>query len=201
MNNIGNIITDIIIDVDRFNVLSDYTQRDINLPTLIVGYTKLMTLFPDYTIKYKDNKVSDNIYWTYSRSEKRGLYQQELYNFKQSSYQKLFNDFNYYFVDFIVLTNNKLLKIINKIKTSKNIIFCEYDKGFFILYNNTVLGFNNINIEYSGNKIETLKEHMLTSNNLINCNISNYDNEQMFFDDNYLITILCGFDNNFFPKM
>ena len=198
MKNIGNIIIDSNVTINRFNILTDYTQRDINLPTLIVGYKKTLELFPDYKFKYKDNKIKDNVYWTYSKGEKRSLYQTELYDFKVLSYNFLINKFNYYFVDFVTTEATKLHKIINKIKSSDKLILCEYDKGFFILYNNTVLGFNFENIKFSGNDIEKLKKHILTSNNIVNCNITEYDADVIFFNDEFKIPILCGFDNNFY---
>jgi hypothetical protein len=198
MYNIGNIITDNIFTLERFNVLSKLSDADETLPTLIIGYNKLLEIFPDYKIVYNNNKITDLIYWTYSKNEKRNLYQRDLYNFRKLTYNNIFKRFTYFHVDFILLQQKSILKIFNKISNAKQGIICKYDKGFFVLIDRLIFGFNYSNITFSGNDILKMNEMVFEKGNLIPCDISKYDTEINFLDNIYQIPILTAKDNNFF---
>jgi len=195
MYNIGNIITDGNTVVQRFN--TDNGLISNNLPTLIIGYEKIRSYYPDLMLQYKNNQINNSTYWTYLKTENRKIFQNDLYNFKQLAYNTIFNQYNV-FIDFILTDSSVMYKIIQKLQAAEKLLYCEYDHGFFIIYNKTVLGFNYENMTFSGNKIEDFKKFVLTPKEFIECDITDYDEESLFITNQYQIPILHALDINFF---
>ena len=130
---IANIVSTININVsDDFNevmVLDDIIQ---GLPTLIIGWDYIKKNFPDYDII--DRNLGNNIFWTFKPTEKRDLYQQDLYNFINSTYKNLLVKVKYYFIDPFTLTRKQVRKIVQKILTSNDKISYLHDKMIYIMH-------------------------------------------------------------------
>jgi hypothetical protein len=97
---IANIITNSNINVDKyFNIVNSLDNIIPNLPTLIIGWDIVKTINPD--TDFIDKKLSENIYWTFKKTERRDIFESDLYDFISLSYQNLIKDISYQFVDFI----------------------------------------------------------------------------------------------------
>ena len=97
---IANIITNSNINVDKyFNIVNSLDNIIPNLPTLIIGWDIVKTINPD--ADFIDKKLSENIYWTFKKTERRDIFESDLYDFISLSYQNLIKDISYHFVDFI----------------------------------------------------------------------------------------------------
>ena len=60
-----------------------------DLPTLIIGWNKVREIFPEQSI---DNpKISDNLFWTFSLTEKDGKNKTDIKMFLEFSMKKFFN--------------------------------------------------------------------------------------------------------------
>ena len=82
---VGNIISkDNIVEISP-NFLVSKTIIDNNLPTLIIGWEETKKLFPEASILRK--KIKDNLYWTFSTTEKRTVFENDLKKFIDKTYK------------------------------------------------------------------------------------------------------------------
>jgi hypothetical protein len=100
MRYIGRIITNgKIEDVSEFIEVTKDTQtisgREAKIPTLIVGYKRAQEIFGD--VKILNKKIGKNLYWTFSKRERRVDYEEDLKNFQNivSEFVSKFCDYEY----------------------------------------------------------------------------------------------------------
>lgn len=79
----GRIITrsNRVDTVDYVNITKDIASIDQSIPTLIVGKKLAIDTFGKDNIHFFDKKVKDNVYWTYSRLERRDVYEGDIEKF------------------------------------------------------------------------------------------------------------------------
>ena len=120
---IGNIVTIDNIKVDEnFNVVDSFDKIIEGIPTLVIGIDSATQSYGD--LNYIDRKINDLNYWTFSKKEKRVLFEEDLFYFIENSYKHLTNTIEYIFVDVILFNERKIKKIFDKIKSfDKNISF------------------------------------------------------------------------------
>jgi hypothetical protein len=107
-------------------------------PTLILGYYKFKG---DYELDFSNNKIKDNLYWTFSKDEDRGTLNKELYDFMLLCELRLFDNFKYKYVDPFNLTFGKIKKIINFFIKNGGVGNIS-DSMLFIYSDNKTFGFN-----------------------------------------------------------
>jgi hypothetical protein len=135
---IANIVSDNNLNVScDFNVVKSLDNIIQGLPTLIIGWEYIKKNYPDYDII--DRKLSENLYWTFKKTEKRDFYEEDLYKFVQNTYQNLISDVEYIFVDPILLKRKSLVKILKKIYNS-NIISYLHDNMIYIYLDKYIFG-------------------------------------------------------------
>lgn len=135
---IANIVTNSNINVDKYFKVSDSLNNIIqDLPTLIIGWDIVKTINPD--VDFIDKKLSDNIFWTFKKTERRDIFEEDLYNFTQYTYNLLVKDIKYHFVDFIELDKNEIKDVFNRIKNKKSISYF-YDNMIYIYSEKTIYG-------------------------------------------------------------
>ncbi len=114
------------------NEVSENDSYDI--PTIIIGWSFIKAKYP--SINIFDKKISDNLYWTYSKSEAEKLFFKEVEEFFIDSVKKWlpgdFKSFNPLTsdIDFLTYCQQK----INKDKP----VFVYFDKGALYLRNDDV---------------------------------------------------------------
>jgi phosphoglycerate-specific signal transduction histidine kinase len=201
---LANIVSDTNISVsDDFKVVGSLEDISEGLPTLIIGYQKIKTLYPDFDIT--TNKISDNVYWTFRKNEKRDKYEEDLNWFIKKVYSDLINNLSYVFVDPIQYKRKTLLKIIRKIYNSDNIISYEHDNMIYIYCNKIIFGIDLKLLSFIGvdfnkikNKIKSISAVFLEKNQIL----IEYKNTISFFDDKmrylpYLYFIKNGQNSNY----
>lgn len=136
---IANIVSHNEVRVSgNFRVVKTLDECIQGLPTLIVGWDLVNKYFPNFDILNK--KIEENIYWTFMRSEKRDVYEEDLIYFIRSVYQQLIMDFQYIFVDVVLFSPRKLLKVVKKIYKLKNIITYQHDQMLYIFAEKLIFG-------------------------------------------------------------
>jgi hypothetical protein len=146
---IGNIVSTTKIDVSvDFNVVETLDEIIQGLPTLIVGWDFVKKNYPDYEII--DRRLGDNLYWTFKKTEKRELHEEDIYNFKQITYNHLIKDIKYVFVDPIQQKLRTIKKIIRKIKSCDKTIAYHHDNMIYIYCENVVFGVDLTLLEFIG---------------------------------------------------
>lgn len=144
---IGNIVTlDKIKVDDNFNVVNSFNEVIEGIPTLVVGTNIANDSYGN--LNYIDRKIDNLNYWTFSKKEKRGLFEEDLFYFIENSYKNLTNRLEYIFVDVILFDDEKIKKIFDKIESYKDNISFITDKMVYIYSDKYIFGIDLRQIEY-----------------------------------------------------
>ena len=107
MKYIANILTDEQFnEAELYNVVRDSNDLIAGIPTLIVGWERTKSEYPDASII--EDKVSDNVYWTYGKYERRDKYETNIKKFQDLSFKKFVDSLDYVFYDVLLSTAEKL---------------------------------------------------------------------------------------------
>lgn len=193
---IGNIVTIDKIKVDEnFNVVDSFDKIIEGIPTLVIGIDNATQSYGD--LNYIDRKINDLNYWTFSKKEKRVLFEEDLFYFIENSYKHLTNTIEYIFVDVILFNERKIKKIFDKIKSfDKNISFLT-DKMVYIYSDKYIFGFDLRQIKFINgdvdkfiDKIKNTSVDFLSNNEILieyKNNIGMLDDELKFIPVLYSI--------------
>lgn len=167
MKYIGNIITDSKIDdVVLYNVVKSKENIIKDIPTLIIGYKKVKTIYNNFSML--DWKVEDNVYWTYGRRERGERYYDDLEKFKKLCFKNMIKTVKYYLFNVLIEDVERKKKFLSFLK-DKNVktVYIDNDMAYIYNGNKHVIGFSLRDVEYSGgNKKKTLS--ILLKNKVIN---------------------------------
>jgi hypothetical protein len=180
MGYIGNIVTDSKIEITSlFNVTRDYKCIDKNIPTLIVGWEKVKELYPNQDIL--DNRINDDLYWTFSKREKRYQYEKDLNNFINNVIKGIEKNVNYHFFNYLLAVEDKRDSFINYIQNSESSIY--YNSKFLYIYNPDdliTIGVSLKDVKYVGINIKFFIEKLTSGNKIISNNINDIGEDAFF---------------------
>jgi hypothetical protein len=136
---VGNIVTHSNINVEKyFNVVNSLDKIIDGLPTLIIGWDIVKNIEPN--ADFINKKLSDNIFWTFKKSERRDIFGDDLYNFTEYSYKLLITNIKYTFIDLIQFSKSEVKDIFKYIKNSKKVIGYLYNNMVYLFIEKTVYG-------------------------------------------------------------
>lgn len=136
---VGNIVTHSKINIDKyFNVVDSMDNIIHGLPTLIVGWDIVKTIEPDADFIVR--KLSHDIFWTFKKTERRDIFENDLYDFIHYSYNLLINNVEYKFIDLIQLNETELKNTFKTIKNNYNVIGYIHENMLYIYSENIVYG-------------------------------------------------------------
>jgi hypothetical protein len=136
---VGNIITQSKVNIDKyFNVVETMDAIIHGLPTLIVGWDIVKTIEPE--ADFITRKLSDSIFWTFKKTERRDIFENDLYDFIHHSYNLLIKDLDYKFIDLIQLSEQELKTTFKEIKKSTKVIGYIHENMLYIYTDNIVYG-------------------------------------------------------------
>lgn len=167
MNYIGRIITKNKLESSTlFDITSSLKKVNDDIPTLIIGWNNAKTIYGD-NLDILDKKISKNLYWTFSKREKRNDYENDITLFYKKVIDSIYEKVKYTYLDFLLYNNNKLLSFINFMKndTIKKIIYIK-DNFIYISYGTDVYGILLDNILYLGYDKKDFLEQ-IKSNNIV----------------------------------
>lgn len=181
MRYIANIVTTTKIEISSyFYVTNDYNSINQELPTLIIGWGNVKQLFKNQNIL--DNKISSNVYWTFSKREKRYKYEKDLEDFIKIVVLNLNKEINYKFFNFILATKEKresFLKYVNKGNSS-----IYYNSRFLYVYNpvdKITFGVSLNDLSYIGICAKDFINSMNENHNNLICNDLKCIDDNSFF--------------------
>ena len=101
MKYIANILTDEPFNEgELYNVVRGKEELVPDIPTLIIGWERTKTEYPDASII--EWKVADNVYWTYGKYERRDKYEVNVKKFQDLSFKKFVESLEYVFYDVLL---------------------------------------------------------------------------------------------------
>ena len=149
----GNIITKGNPDVDRslFNVTSSPDTAIHGIPTLVVGLENARSMIDSFNIMDKHYGLTS---WTYSKTERRCDYEEDLLQFITDSIKSRLDNVKYTYIDFINYRYRTMAKVIGFAKgDTKKTVFLTKGSSFMFVYSekyNTVFGVSLSLCEYIG---------------------------------------------------
>lgn len=169
---IGNIVTKSIIKShDKFNVVDSLDKIIESLPTLIIGWELVKEINPD--ADFCDRRLSDTIKWTFTLTEKRNLYEEDLYYFIEECHNNLISKVTYKYIDFILMNDDDLADTFKNIKNSEKNIAFKNDNMIYIYSSNYLFGIDLNIISFVGRNSDKLINYLKTFINvfLVDSNI------------------------------
>lgn len=176
---VGNIVNcNEEIDERYFNCLSIeefmdegfYGTENSKLPTLIVGWEVVKNNFGDVSILSKmitapTKDGYGGIYWTFSKAEKRGIYEENLKEFKERCYIDLIKNIKTYNIDPIIYKINTTEELCTKIeKLAGGIGYLFQERIVYIYKDNNIYMIDLELIDFIGFDrdlvVATLKDHL-----------------------------------------
>lgn len=97
---------------------SSVTNRETKIPTLIVGYKNAKEICGDVNILNK--KIGKNLYWTFSKRERRTDYEEDLKTFQETVSKFVSKFCEYEYID-VMTINDEKRKEFNEVMTDKHV--------------------------------------------------------------------------------
>jgi|YelNatPaOPRAMG01_1025707.scaffolds.fasta_scaffold64540_2 hypothetical protein len=173
MHYIANIITQNPIKIEEFiKISNNFNDIDLTLPTLIIGWDFVKSLFPDKHLSILDDKISENLYWTFSKHEKRTIYEESLNKFYNLIIKNIDNNIKYYYCNILTMRYNMAKKLILFFNSDVDKdIYISQTSFVYAFCKDFIIGFSLYDLEYIGVKRNKVL-HMLYNNK---CNDIFYD--------------------------
>ena len=151
MRYLGNIVTDSrIINLEHYNVVKTMNRVISDIPTLIVGYHKTISIYGD-NFSILDWKLSDNTYWTYGRRERGDRFLEDIEKFKTLCLNYMIKTVDYRLFNVLLESVDRKKEFLSYIKDKKDkIVYIDDDMVYLYEDNKHVMGFSLRDIEYSG---------------------------------------------------
>lgn len=180
MKKIGQILTDNIKDAegrvsDLIDISAPCVDFDKSLPTLIVGKKIAEAIYGKDVIKILDKKIEDNVWWTFSKMERRNEYEKDIEIFQKALYNKMEKSVEYKYFSIFESTISNLKAVLRYVKSAAPKIFYIYEKHIYVYDDRKkkVIGFSLYDSEYCGVRDDKVFE--LIKNNPYNIVIYNED--------------------------
>ncbi len=149
---LGHIITDERIKPPLFVEVTKVDRAEVNPHelTLIVGKETVKRFYPDFELKYLDRRVSENVYWTFSKYEKRNMHDDDLDRFSSLVETSLRRKVKYVPISFMSNSYTYAKNILSILFGDKEKVVMYIGKTVYILVGSTVYGIFIDEIAYIG---------------------------------------------------
>jgi len=169
---------------NNFNQITELPVEN-RIPTIIIGWDLTKTLFPDTSILSK--KVKENIYWTFSPTEKRSLFEDDLKKFIEKSYKDFVKDIKFYDIDPILFKVNNISEYLQKIKIVANGFAYLYVNKIVYVYNNfTVYSIDLELLDFIGFDRQMVLSLLKESTTFFEVDLKKFKNELKYLDIKYI---------------
>lgn len=198
MKYIANIITKSKIELSCFfNISSSLEDVDVSIPTLIIGWKEVKEYFPEQDIL--NNKICDNIYWTFSKREKRHRFENDINNFIEIVNDFIEKNVNYRFFNYVLSNQTKRDNFISYINKGHHSIY--YNSRFIYIYDistSTTFGVSLKDLNFIGIKTKCFIDKLnVNNNNIITDNLNFIDNQSLhLIKDNIKIVPFLNYLKN-----
>lgn len=138
---------------ELFNVVNSLDMCIDNLPTLVIGWNFFKSFYPDANIL---EKKYNGLYWTFSKTERRCDYEEDIVEFYKLAVNEIIRNIQYTYIDIVKFSLTSIKKTIKFLKDKHSkIVFLTKDSQFLFVYSkdySTVFGISLTLCEYLGIK-------------------------------------------------
>lgn len=191
MNYLANIYTKSKLDIEPFfNVVDDENKLIDGIPTLIIGWDSVKSLYGDINIL--DKKVKDNIYWTFGKRERRNVMEVDVQKFKKKAMSIVSNNVKYKFFNILTAKNDKKKSFYALLKDTRRKTIFSFNNMLYIYIDgtDTVVSISLRDVDYIGGDVKKIFSTLYNNKfvKVANDNDLKDTNAKLFFKDNiYLI--------------
>ena len=179
MRKIANIITDDNINYGKFfNKFNSIEKIDDNIPNLIVGYEFMKKNYLKFSVL--DRKISNNVFWTFSKTERRCDFLNDLKGFNKYTFEFYSKKIKYVFYNVILSRYSKIKSFLNYINNVKKDVYIDKNGMVYMYdYNDYVIGISIDDCSYFNISYERIIEYIKSKkcNNI--CDETKISNETM----------------------
>lgn len=178
--------------LDFINKIYNKDEINPNIPTLIIGYKNAKDYCGD-NFNILKKQISDNVYWTFSKTEKRIEYDNDLEEFYRLVFKTIVKNIKYTFFNIFTFSLTKKKSLINFINSKKTKYVYIVDDFIYILHGNKVVGLSLYDIEYLGIEREKILSRLKDNKSNIfieNTKFLSYKIKKYIGDNNILIPYL-----------
>lgn len=164
--------------------IDEYIKNN-DIPTLLIGKKELVE--KGFTLSVLNRQIDNNLYWTYTKMEKRNIHEQDITEFYNLVFKKLYRDVRYTNISIYTMKYSIFKEIVN-ILLDNSIYKCIYiqKNHVYMYYDNRVIGFSLDEIKYVGIDITKVmniltnskNSDIITTNNFIKNEVKEYLNNK-----------------------
>lgn len=152
----------------------DEYVKDNNIPTLLIGKKELIAM--GYELSVLNRQIDNNLYWTYTKMEKRNIHETDINLFYEIVFKKLYRDIKHTNISIYTMKYSILKNIINILSAENLYKFIYIKKNhIYIYYDNNIVSFSLDEIKYIG--IDITKVMLL---------LTKSKNSEIITDDNFI---------------
>lgn len=197
MQYIARIISDSNIDkkIDFIEITNDFNKISGTIPTLIIGWNNIKKIYKNASIL--DKKITENIFWTFSKREKRYEYERDVLIFYKYVFNSINNNIKYVYFDVLSSNLTKIKNIIRFFLNKKIKIGYIKNELLYLLYNNEIIGISLSELNYIGLSNDKINKFLLKNDVLLIKNIDFLSDDwiSLLNDNNIIIPYLYMLKN------
>jgi hypothetical protein len=182
---VGNIITKESITgiPNNFDIYETIPTTDT--PNLIIGWELTKTLCPEASILRK--KIKDNLYWTFSPTEKRSVFENDLKKYIDKSYKDYIKNIKFYNIDPIIYKINTIDELLGKLSiVAGGFTYLYVNKIVYVYHNFIIYSIDLELLDFIGFDRKIILSSLKETTNFFEGELKNFKNELKYLDIKYL---------------
>ena len=143
---------------------NDLPLLDSTKPVLVVGLKRAKNILGE-KFNILDKRISNNVYWTFKKTEKRDDFENDLSLFYKICIENVVHEVKYYYVNFINLKYSKVKKMHNILFSDDKKYIYINNNMIYVLYEKNVLGLSLSLLKYCGIDNKKILEKLKNNKN------------------------------------
>lgn len=142
---------------DIIQVVKNESECILDVPKLIIGLSKAKEYAQSKGFEFDilDHMFPDGNMWTFKKTEKREIYEENIIEFKNYIIKSISKNINYYYINIYNLKYKDIKRLYNILFNNKfnrniNYIFIDKEMMYYCLENNNVIGISLGLMKYMG---------------------------------------------------
>ena len=142
---------------DIIQVVKNESECTLDVPKLIIGLSKAKEYAQSKGFEFDilDHMFPDGNMWTFKKTEKREIYEENIIEFKNYIIKTISKNINYYYINIYNLKYKDIKRLYNILFNNRfnrniNYIFIDKEMMYYCLENNNVIGISLGLMKYMG---------------------------------------------------